>query len=74
MTAEARNMIVKHLSRIRASQDRTEADIGDLKLRVSAIDQHFGQIQTQLGGLNTRMERFDERLSRMERRLDLVEA
>jgi archaellum component FlaC len=74
MTEETENMVLELLRRIRASQDRTEADISDFKLRMSAVENHLGQMQIQLAGLNTRMDRFDERLSRVERRLDLADA
>ncbi len=74
MTEQEESMILELLRRVRASQDRTEADISDLKLRVSAVEQHLGQMQIQFSGLNTRMDRFDERMARIERRLDLAEA
>jgi hypothetical protein len=81
MTAETENMVLEMLRRIRASQERTELDVGDLKARMSAIEQHQGQILTVqgqmltlLGTLNQRMDRSDERLGRIERRLDVIEA
>jgi septal ring factor EnvC (AmiA/AmiB activator) len=68
------------LRRIRASQERTEQDIADLKTRMSTVEEHIGQltiaighVHTQIAGLNKRMYRFDERLARIERRLDLAE-
>ena len=73
MTIETENRVLEQLRRIRASQDRMELDIQDLKLRSATTDQHFGQMQTQMSGLNGRMDRFDERMGRIERRLDLVE-
>ena len=72
--SEGDNIVLEHLRRIRASQDRVEAVMGDLKLRMSAVEQHLGQVQLQIAGLNTRMDHFDERLSRIERRLELVDA
>jgi hypothetical protein len=74
MTSETENMVLELLRRIRASQDRTELDIADLKLRMSAVEQHLGQQQIQFAALNSRMDRFDERMSRIERRLDLADA
>ena len=73
MTEETENLVLELLRRIRASQERTESDITDIKLRVSAAEQNLGQIHLQIAGLNSRMDRFDERLARIERRLDLVE-
>ncbi len=74
MTEETENLVLEQLRRIRASQERTEIDLQELKTRVSAIEVHQGQILTLLGSMNQRMDRFDERLGRIERRLDLVEA
>jgi predicted nucleic acid-binding Zn-ribbon protein len=68
------NMVLEQLRRIRASQDRMELDLQDVKIRVTAIEQHLGQVQIQIASLNGRMDRFDERLTRIERRLDLAEA
>lgn len=74
MTSETEDMVLEQLRRIRASQDRTELDIADLKLRMSAVEQHLGQQLIQFAALNGRMDRFDERMSRIERRLDLADA
>ena len=74
MTEETENMVLEMLRRIRGSQERTELDIAELKTRVSALEQHQGQVLVLLGTLNQRMDRFDERLARVERRLDLADA
>ena len=67
MTDENENLVLEMLRRIRTSQERTEADVSDIKLRLSAVE-------IQMAALNSRMDRFDERLARVERRLDLVDA
>ena len=74
MTEENENMVLEMLRRIRASQERTELDLADVKSRVSALEQMLGQVLVLLGAMSQRMDRFDERLGRIERRLDLVEA
>lgn len=74
MTEETENLVLEILKKVRVSQERTEQDIADLKLRVTAVEQHLGQQQVQLAALNGRMDRFDERLARIERRLELVQA
>ena len=68
------SMVMEYLRRIRASQERMELDVQDLKVRMSSVETTQGQILTALGALNGRMDRFDERVARIERRLDLVEA
>ena len=74
MNDETTNVVLEHLRRIRASQERMELDLGEMKSRVSALEQTTGQILNSLGIMNQRMDRFDERLSRIEKRLDLIEA
>ena len=81
MTEETENLVLEMLRRIRASQERTEVDVTDMKARMSALEQREGQVLTLqgqvvslLGTLNQRMDRSDERLGRIERRLDVAEA
>jgi hypothetical protein len=74
MAEETDNLVLEMLRRIRASQERTELDIADLKGRVSALEQVTGQVLVLLGTMAQRMDRFDERLARIERRLDLIDA
>jgi hypothetical protein len=74
MTEETENLVLEHLRRIRASQERMELEVTDLKSRVSGIELIQGQTLALLGGISQRMDRFDERLGRIERRLDLVDS
>ena len=73
MIEDRENVFLEMLRRIRASQERTELDLADVKSRVSALEQMQGQALVLLGAMSQRMDRFDERLGRIERRLDLVE-
>lgn len=74
MANDSDNLVLDHLKKIQARLSAIEIDLGDVKARMSVMEQYQGQALTLLGGLNQRMDRFDERLSRIERRLDLVEA
>jgi hypothetical protein len=74
MTEETENLVLELLRRVRASQDKTELDISELRSRISAIEKVQGQALVMLGTVNERMDRFDERLGRIERRLELVDA
>jgi hypothetical protein len=71
MVEDTQNLVLEHARRIRASQERSELDVADLKLPVSTLELHQGQVLALLG-LGQRIDRLDERLG--ERRLDLVEA
>ncbi len=74
MTEETENLVLEHLRHIRGTLEIMAADISDLKLRMSTVEEHLGSLQVQLAGVNRRMDRFDERLTRVERRLGLLDA
>ena len=74
MSDNLESLVLEQLRHIRRSQDLMREDISDMKLRLSSVEHHVGQIQVQVAGLNSRMDRFDERLGRIERRLELVDA
>jgi len=74
MTDELNSLILEHLRHIRRSIGNVEADVSDMKLRLSALEGHMGQVQIQLAGMNSRLDRLDERVGRVERRLDLADA
>ena len=42
MAEDVSNLILEHLGRIRASQERTELDIGEIKSRLSAVEVQLG--------------------------------
>ena len=74
MTEANDNLVLEPLRRIRASQERTEIELHDIKARMSAVEGHAGATQVQLGAISMRLDRLDERVARIEKRLDLVEA
>ena len=67
MNAELADMIADNLAAIRASMERTQQHIRDLKFRV-------GQIEQTLVHHNSRFDRLEERLEHIEKRLGLVDA
>jgi predicted nucleic acid-binding Zn-ribbon protein len=74
MNEEQGNLVLELLRQMRSQMDRIENDISDVKLRLSAVEEHLGHHQLQFAALNKRMDRFDERLGRIERRLELSPA
>lgn len=74
MTSNVENLILERLRRMDEKLDDIRGDAQDLKIRMTAVEEHLLSIQTSIHGLNQRMDRFDERLSRVERRLDLKDA
>ena len=60
------NVVLEHLRHIRATTDRIQEDLRDVKFRV-------GQMEGTVLQLVHRMDRFDERLNRVETRLGLID-
>ncbi len=74
MTDEVSNLVLEQLRLIRGRLDVLSADMQDMKLRMSSVEEHLGQQLIQFSAMNRRMDRFDERLGRIERRLELADA
>ncbi len=74
MTEETENLVLEMLRRIRASQERMELDVIDIKSRLTGVEISVGQLTSQLATQSLRLDRIEERVARIERRLDLVDA
>jgi hypothetical protein len=73
MTDNVENMTLVFLRRIDDRLDRMEGDLGDIKLRMTASEEHLASMMMSLAGVNARMDKIDARLGRVERRLDLTD-
>ncbi len=62
------------LKKMRAEQQDLHADVLELKIRATSVDEHLSGLMISVSGLNSRMDRLDERFKRVERRLDLSDA
>ena len=71
MTDEIGNLILERLRRMDDRLVNIEGDMHDIKLRMTVVEEHIGNLVLGVSGLNARMDRFDERLTRVERRMDL---
>ena len=71
---EPPNLVLEHLKYIRRKVDSIDLELGEVKSRVSALEETQGQVLVLLGVISKRLDRHDDRLSRIERRFDLVEA
>ena len=72
--AEIPNFIGEQFRRLNVRFDRLESDMGDMKLGVTATEEHLASIMMSVAGINARMDKIDARLDRVERRLDLTDA
>ena len=71
MTDEIGNLILERLRRMDDRLVNIEGDMHDVKLRMTVVEEHIGNLVLGVSGLNARMDRFDERMTRVERRMDL---
>lgn len=61
------NLVLEHLRAMREMLDNMSADLRDLKVRTTSIEE-------ALAGVNRRLDRNDERLERTVKRLNLQDA
>lgn len=67
MADDPDSVVLRYLRGIDGTLDRLIDDVGDLKVRVTALEDG-------MAGIHRRMDRFEARLDRIEKRLDLVDA
>lgn len=67
MARQPESLILEYLRRLDAGVQLLREDIGDLKRRVTGVEEG-------LAGVNRRLDRLDGRVERIERRLNLAEA
>lgn len=67
MNERVENLILDHLRHLRGGTDRMAAELHDMKVRLTAVEEG-------LAGIHRRMDRMDGHLDRIERRLELTVA
>lgn len=67
------NVIFEYPRRLDTKLDHVIEDIGDMKIRMTAVEERIAQVELSIAGVNRRSDRVEARLDRMEGRLDLVE-
>ena len=67
MAPEPENLVIQYLRRLDAGVQLLREDLGDLKRRMTGVEEG-------LVGVNRRLDRLDGRVERIERRLELTEA
>ena len=72
--AVTKELIYSVLQKLQSDMTELRFDVGDLKSRATATDEHLGNVILTLSGVNRRLDRVEERLGRVERRLELREA
>jgi hypothetical protein len=72
MADEPENLTLVYLRRIDEKLDRLVDDVGELRQRVTSLDEQAARIRGDMVAMNSRIDRVQGRLDRIERRLDLV--
>jgi predicted trehalose synthase len=72
------NLILEHLKRFQAGQDRVERKLeevvtrlGNLEIGVASVRRDFAHSEENTAAISVRVDRLNERLERIERRLEL---
>ncbi len=73
MTDEVGNLILENSKRMQADMSEMKSDVSDLRLRMTATEEHLATLVMSTAGINHRLDRLNNRVERIERRLDLVE-
>jgi hypothetical protein len=80
MTDNIENLLLEHLKRFQAGQDRIERKLDEHTQRLGRMEVGLARLSAALGGhdeasaeQSVRMDRLAERLDRIERRLQLNE-
>jgi DNA anti-recombination protein RmuC len=68
MTDNTESLILEHLRAIRGKIDVMADDIGNIKMRLSAVE---SQVANLTAIFNSRLDTLEKRIERIERRLDL---
>jgi len=75
------NLIFEYLRRLDTKLDRVIEDIGDLKIRMTAVEERLARtdvaianLEVSIAGVNRRIDRVEARLDRIEWRLELADA
>jgi len=79
MNDKVENLLLEHMKRFQAGQDRIERKLDELVGRTGGLEQSVAGVRRDMAhaeefsaGLSVRMDRMSERLDRIEKRLALA--
>ncbi|SOB87797.1 hypothetical protein SAMN06297144_2934 [Sphingomonas guangdongensis] len=68
------DLIYAVLQKMQGDLAELKFDMRDLKIRVTAAEEHIGSLVIAVSGTNNRLDRLTDRIERIEARLDLTDA
>ena len=78
LTDTVENLVLEHLKRFQASQDRTERKldevvgrIGQLEVSVAGLRRDVAHSEKGIAAVSVRIDRLGERIDRIDRRLEI---
>ena len=73
MADNIENLILEQFRRLDQRLENIENDMGDIKLRVNAVEDHMATLVMSVSGINHRLDRIESRVTRIEKCLDLTD-
>lgn len=70
-TDNIENLILEHLRALRTDMSDIKADVRDLKLRMSSIENYMAIFHLEIARHGSKFDEVDARIERIERRLQL---
>ena len=71
MTEDMKNLVLEHLTAMRASLARREENDAFINARLSSIEKHIAGVHAGMATMISRMDSMGKCLDRIERRLDV---
>lgn len=66
--------VLEHLRATRTTVEKMEREFGDVRHRVSSMERHLANLQSDIANVHLRLGHQGDRLDRIERRLELVDS
>ncbi|MBY0306027.1 MAG: hypothetical protein B7Y43_02820 [Sphingomonas sp. 28-62-20] len=73
MTEAESSIMLEILKRLQSDMSEMKADMSDMRLRMTANEEHLATLVMSVSGINHRLDRLADRVERIERRLDLLD-
>ena len=71
MVEDSGNIVLEHLRALRRGVDDLQADMRDVKSRLTSLEASQAILHGDFAGQSARLDRLDDRLERIENRLSL---